>query len=40
MEATGKSRIHSNKDMLVDLRGWPKGPVVIAPEGAVIEFTG
>jgi hypothetical protein len=39
MEATGKSRIRSNKNILVDLRGWTKGPVVISPEGAVIEFT-
>jgi len=39
MEATGKSRIRSNKNILVDLRGWSKGPVVISPEGAVIEFT-
>ena len=38
MEATGKSRIRSNKNILVDLRGWSKGPVVISPEGAVIEF--
>ena len=39
METTGKSRIRSNKNILVDLRGWSKGPVVISPEGAVIEFT-
>lgn len=38
MEATGQSRIRNNKNVLVDLKGWSKGPVVIAPEGAVIEF--
>ena len=39
MEATGKSRIRSNKNILVDLKGWSKGAVIISPEGAVIEFT-
>jgi hypothetical protein len=39
MEATGKSRIRSNKNVLIDLKGWSKGPVVIAPEGAAVEFT-
>jgi hypothetical protein len=39
MEATGQSRIRNNKNVLVDLKGWSKGPVIISPEGAVIEFT-
>lgn len=38
MEATGQARIRNNKNVLVDLKGWSKGPVVIAPEGAAIEF--
>lgn len=38
MEATGQARIRNNKNVLVDLKGWSKGPVIIAPEGAVIEF--
>lgn len=38
MEATGQARIRNNKNVLVDLKGWSKGPVVIAPEGAVVKF--
>jgi hypothetical protein len=38
MEATGQSRIRNNKNVLVDLKGWSKGPVIISPEGAIIEF--
>lgn len=39
MEETGQSQIRSNKNVIVHLRGWSKGPVVIQPGGATIEFT-
>lgn len=39
MEATGQSRIRNNKNVTVDLKGWSKGPVIISPEGAVVELS-
>ena len=38
MEETGSSKIRSDKNVTVVLRGWSKGPVVIQPGGSTVEF--
>jgi len=39
IEEVGWSKIRSDKNVVIELKGWSKGPVVIQPEGATIEFT-
>ena len=39
VEETGSSKIRSDKNVTVTLKGWSKGPVVIQPGGSTIEFT-
>lgn len=38
IEETGSSKIRSDKKVVVALKGWSKGPVVIQPGGSTIEF--
>jgi len=39
MEETGSSKIRSDKNVIVALKGWSRGPVVIQPGGSTIQFT-
>lgn len=38
MEQSGQATIRSDKKVTLNLKGWSKGPVVISPDGAVVEF--
>jgi len=39
MEETGRSKIHSDKNITISLTGWSKSPVVIQQGGSTIEVT-
>ena len=39
MEEKGSSKIRNDKNVVVSLKGWSKGPITFSPEGGMIEFT-